>query len=216
VGRAQAWHADRTGPRAGCPDPAAPTRTTPSDRLAEGPTPIPRSSGKRQTATRRDLRSRRSCTGSSASSSRPSWPTRDRETSQPPRFVEQEFRAYLRCGVAHGFLRVHCDECRFDRLVPFSCKRRGFCPSCGGQRMADTAAHLVDCVLPEVPVRQWVLTLPYALRYRCAYDSRLTSEVLRVFLRALFAELRRRARREWSILAATAAPSPSSSASAPP
>jgi hypothetical protein len=65
--------------------------------------------------------------------------------------------------------------------------------------MADTAAHLVDCVLPEVPVRQWVLTLPYPLRYRCAYDSRLTSEVLRVFLRALFAELRRRARHQWSI-----------------
>jgi hypothetical protein len=116
-----------------------------------------------------------------------------------PRFVEQEFRAYLRCGVlAHGFLRLHCDDCRLDRLVPFSCKRRGFCPSCGGRRMADTAAHLVDCVFPEVPVRQWVLTLPYPLRYRCAYDSRLTSAVLRVFLRALFTELRRRARQRWS------------------
>ncbi len=77
-----------------------------------------------------------------------------------------------RCGIlAHGFVRVHCDACGLDRLVPFSCKRRGFCPSCGGRRMADTAAHLVDCVLPEVPVRQWVLTLPYPLRYRCAYDA---------------------------------------------
>jgi hypothetical protein len=63
--------------------------------------------------------------------------------------------------------------------------------------MADTAAQLVDCVLPEVPVRQWVLTLPYPLRYRCAYDSRLTSQVLRAFLRAQFAELRRRARDHW-------------------
>jgi Putative transposase/Transposase zinc-binding domain len=117
-----------------------------------------------------------------------------------PRFIEQELRAYLRCGVlAFGFLRVHCDDCGQDRLVPFSCKRRGFCPSCGGRRMADTAAHLVDCVLPEVPVRQWVLTLPYPLRYRCAYDARLTSSVLGAFLRALFAELRRRARREWRV-----------------
>ncbi len=32
--------------------------------------------------------------------------------------------------------------------------------------MADTAAHLVDRVLPEVPVRQWVLSLPFSLRYR--------------------------------------------------
>jgi hypothetical protein len=117
-----------------------------------------------------------------------------------PRFVEQELRAFLRCGVlAHGFLRLHCDDCGHDRLVAFSCKRRGFCPSCRGRRMADTAAHLVDRVLPEVPIRQWVLTLPYPLRYRCAYDARLTSEVLRAFLRALFSELRRRARLHWSV-----------------
>jgi len=45
--------------------------------------------------------------------------------------------------------------------------------SCGGRRMADTAAHLVDRVLPEVPVRQWVLSLPFALRYRLAYDAHL-------------------------------------------
>ena len=113
----------------------------------------------------------------------------------PPRFIEQELRAFLRCGVlAHGFLRLHCDDCGHDRLVAFSCKRRGFCPSCGGRRMAETAAQLVDRVLPEVPVRQWVLTLPYPLRYRCAYDARLTSAVLCAFIRALFAELRRRAR----------------------
>ena len=119
-----------------------------------------------------------------------------------PRFVEQEFQAFLRCGIlAHGFLRLHCDDCGFDRLVPFSCKRRGFCPSCGGHRMAESAAHLVDRVLPEVPIRQWVLTLPYPLRYRCAYDARLTSEVLRAFLRSLFSELRRRARQHWEMRA---------------
>jgi len=60
--------------------------------------------------------------------------------------------------------------------------------------MADTAAHLVDRVLPEVPIRQWVLTLPYPLRYRCAWNARLTSEVLRCFLRSVFADYRRRAR----------------------
>jgi hypothetical protein len=65
--------------------------------------------------------------------------------------------------------------------------------------MADTAAHLVDCVLPEVPIRQWVLTLPYPLRYRCAYayDAALLSEVLRAFLSALFSALRRRAKSQW-------------------
>jgi hypothetical protein len=43
----------------------------------------------------------------------------------------------------------------------------------------------------------WVLTLPYPLRYRCAYDAGLTSEVLRAFLRALFSTLRRRAKSQW-------------------
>ncbi|MCP5068580.1 MAG: IS91 family transposase [bacterium] len=111
------------------------------------------------------------------------------------RFVERELRAYLDCGIlARGFLRLHCGACGRDRLLAFSCKGRGLCPSCGGRRMADTAAYLVDCVLPEVPVRQWVLTLPYPLRYRCAWDAQLTSEVLRAFMRALFADQRRRAR----------------------
>ena len=34
-------------------------------------------------------------------------------------------------------------------------KRRGFCPACGARRMAETAAHLVEQVIPHVPVRQW-------------------------------------------------------------
>jgi len=115
-------------------------------------------------------------------------------------FVEREIRAYVECGVlAYGFIRVHCDACGHDRLVAFSCKGRGFCPSCGGRRMADTAAHLIDRVLPEVPVRQWVLTLPYPLRYRCAWNARLTTEVLRAFLRAVFADQRRRARKLFGI-----------------
>jgi len=37
--------------------------------------------------------------------------------------------------------------------------------------MADLAAHLVDRVWPDVPVRQWVLTLPYRVRWLCACDQ---------------------------------------------
>ncbi len=60
--------------------------------------------------------------------------------------------------------------------------------------MTDTAAHLVDRVVPEVPVRQWVLSLPWALRLRMAYDSRLCAAVLSLHERAIFRALRRRAR----------------------
>ena len=122
--------------------------------------------------------------------------SRQQKRDRPvPRFVEEEFRSFLDCGIlARGFLRLHCQDCGQDRLLAFSCKGRVWCPSCGGRRMSDTAAHLVDRVFPIVPVRQWVLSLPFALRYRMAYDARLTSVVLSVFIRALFGELRRRAR----------------------
>jgi len=59
--------------------------------------------------------------------------------------------------------------------------------------MADTAAHLVGHVIPSVPVRQWVLSLPYSLRFRAAFDSILMGEVLRIFVRAVFAWLRKQA-----------------------
>jgi Transposase zinc-binding domain len=78
-----------------------------------------------------------------------------------PQFVKDEFDAFLECGIlAHGFLRLRCGDCGHDKLVAFSCKRRGFCPSCGARRMAQTAAHRVDHDIPCVPVRQWVLSLP--------------------------------------------------------
>jgi ribosomal protein S27E len=51
-----------------------------------------------------------------------------------PRFVQSEFEAYLKCGLLeHGFMRVRCTECHREKFVAFSCKRRGFCPSCGAR-----------------------------------------------------------------------------------
>jgi len=42
--------------------------------------------------------------------------------------------------------------------------------------MNETEARLVDAVLPQVPIRQWVLTVPHALRYAMARDPKLTSD----------------------------------------
>ena len=99
-----------------------------------------------------------------------------------PQFVEREFREFLTCGVVeHCVARFRCEGCAREHLVPFSCKGRGWCPSCGGRRMTERAAHLVDAVLPWVPVRQWVLTVPYRLRYRMAFDDGLSRAVLGVY-----------------------------------
>jgi Transposase zinc-binding domain len=103
-----------------------------------------------------------------------------------PQFVEREFREFLMCGVFEGGVaRLRCEGCAREHLVPFSCKGRGFCPSCGGRRMTERAARPVDEVLPRTPVRQWVLTVPYRLRYRMAFDHGLSRAVLGVFTRVL-------------------------------
>lgn len=114
-----------------------------------------------------------------------------------PRFVVREVEEYLRCGrLEYGCLRLACMQCGFERLVAFSCKRRGFCPSCLGRRMTDTAVHLVTRVLPEVRVRQWVCSLPWRLRVLCGYDKKLCAGVLGAFVRELERSMRRRARSE--------------------
>jgi len=102
----------------------------------------------------------------------------DPDATGLPAYVQREFYAYLRCGIlAHGFLRLGCDTCPNELLLPFSGKRRGFCPSWAARRMAQTAAHLVECVLPWVPTRQWVVSVPIPLRYWMAASQDLTATV---------------------------------------
>ncbi|MFT6680172.1 MAG: ribosomal protein S27E, partial [Haliea salexigens] len=107
-----------------------------------------------------------------------------------PDHVHREFEAYLKCGrLEHGFLRVRCDKCHFERLVAFSCKKRGFCPSCGARRMAETAALLADEVFPDVPLRQWVLSFPFPLRYLFAAHPQAMAKVLGTVYRAISTHL---------------------------
>jgi hypothetical protein len=62
--------------------------------------------------------------------------------------------------------------------------------------MAQTAANLIDHVLPPVPLRQLVLTLPFELRRRLAYDGPLLGAVSRVFVTSVLAWYRRRMQTE--------------------
>ena len=103
-----------------------------------------------------------------------------------PLFVKKEFEEFLKCGLlAYGFLRLQCQSCRQEKLVAFSCKRRGFCPGCGARRMAESAAHLVDEVFPHKPLRQWVLSFPFPLRLLFAKDPQLMGHVLNLVQRAI-------------------------------
>jgi len=77
-------------------------------------------------------------------------------------------------------------------LQAIGCKRRGFCPSCGAGRMTETAALLVDHVLPRQPVRQWVLSLPFALCYLLATRPEVVTQVLGIVYRAISGHLIRK------------------------
>jgi len=113
-----------------------------------------------------------------------------------PWFVEREFRNYLDCGIlSRGFCRAVCPRCGHEIVVGLSCKGRGFCPSCTTRRMLDTAAHLVDRVLPVVPYRQWVLAFLRFLRLRLGYEKAFFVAARRLVLAAIFTWQRRAGRR---------------------
>ena len=59
--------------------------------------------------------------------------------------------------------------------------------------MAETAAHLVEHVLPKQPIRQWVLSFPYPLRFLFATRPAALSQVLGIVYRAIATFLVRRA-----------------------
>jgi len=125
----------------------------------------------------------------------PAFERRLAERERPlPGFVLDEFRSYLACGrMEHGFIRVKCDGCRHELLVAFSCKRRGICPSCGARRMVETAAHLIDNVIPRLPVRQWVLSFPWGLRMLFAARPEALTRCLDVVVRCIETHLLQRA-----------------------
>jgi hypothetical protein len=75
--------------------------------------------------------------------------------------------------------------------LAFSCKKRGLCPSCNGRRMCDTAARLVDNVLPDIRLRQWVLSIPFELRIVLAKRSDVLNACGRIFVQEIFRWQRR-------------------------
>jgi hypothetical protein len=87
-----------------------------------------------------------------------------------PKLVVAEFEEFLKCGIVEeGCLHLVCRSCGYSEIVALSCKKRGFCPGCLGRRMAGMAVHLEERVLPAVPVRHWICSLPWgaqsALRF---------------------------------------------------
>jgi hypothetical protein len=74
-------------------------------------------------------------------------------------------------------LRGALFECGHDFFRPFSCKGFYLCPSCSRKRTILFAEHLTNEVLLRLPHRQFVFSMPKALRPFFRHDRRLFSEV---------------------------------------
>ena len=97
-----------------------------------------------------------------------------------PTYIEKQFKQYIQCGIlAHGFACAHCHDCHQDFLIAFSCKGRGICPSCNTRSMVEIAAHLVENLIPQIPMRQWVISFPKRIRHYLQTDSILQT-ILRI------------------------------------
>lgn len=112
-----------------------------------------------------------------------------------PLRVKREVERYLECGdVRYGFVEVSCESCEHSRLVAFSCKGRGWCPSCTTRRALETGAHL-ESVLPRVDHRQWTLSLPFMLRFMVVKRPALLKRLEVRLVRAIWRWQRREAKR---------------------
>ncbi|MBN1605030.1 MAG: transposase [Polyangiaceae bacterium] len=119
---------------------------------------------------------------------------RERHDNGLPKYVEKELRDYLACGIlSRGYVLGICSACGRQLFVPLSCKKR-VCPSCNARRMYNGAAHLVDHVIPDVPVRQYVLSVPFELRLLLAQRADAFTALTHIFIHQVFRWQRERAR----------------------
>jgi ribosomal protein S27E len=100
--------------------------------------------------------------------------------------VKEVVERYLDCGNPRcGFARIRCPECGAEQLLMFSCRTRGFCPSCHAKRLEEWGEWMRETLLLDVPHRQVVFTIPKTLRIFFKYNRRLLGSLCRSALCSL-------------------------------
>jgi len=97
---------------------------------------------------------------------------------------------FLTCGdYRQGVARIRCvnPKCRHEYFRPFSCKGFYLCPSCSQKRTLLFSEYLDEQLLLALPHRQFVFTLPKALRVFLRHDQRLFAKLARLIF-SLIAE----------------------------
>ena len=90
---------------------------------------------------------------------------------------------FLSCGdYRRGVARIRCSnpKCRHEYFRPFSCRGFHLCPSCSQKRSLLFSEYLDEHLLFTLPHRQFVFTLPKALRVFLRYDQRLFGRISRL------------------------------------
>ena len=78
--------------------------------------------------------------------------------------IKEVVEKYLDCGNPRcGFARIRCPDCGEERLLMFSCRTRGFCPSCHAKRLEEWGEWMRETLLLDVQHRQVVFTIPKML-----------------------------------------------------
>jgi hypothetical protein len=100
--------------------------------------------------------------------------------------VKEVVDRFLDCGNPRcGFARVRCPDCGSEFLLHFSCRSRGFCPSCHSKRLEEWGEWMRETLLLDVPHRQVVFVIPKMLRIFFKYKRRLLGDLCRAAVNAL-------------------------------
>jgi len=98
-----------------------------------------------------------------------------------------------------GTVHLLCPSCHERGRIEFQCD--GGCPLCNG--VSARAGPRLDRLIPRVPVRHWVLSLPQRVREILADDPDLARKVGRVFVATIFRFVREMARLKLGIAGPT-------------
>ncbi len=100
--------------------------------------------------------------------------------------ARRALRDYTTCGVLqYGFARIRCDCCGEERLLAFSCQRRGFFPSCMQKRVEQFARFCLDEVVEDVAHRQFVFVVPRLVRPTLHKDGAMIGLLCRTMQQSL-------------------------------
>jgi Putative transposase/Transposase zinc-binding domain len=81
--------------------------------------------------------------------------------------------------------RIRCPACKDEYLLAFSCKGRGFCPSCCAKRSVLFGEFIRQKVLADCPHRHVVFSIPKMFRIFFLYNRKLLTELSRCAWKAI-------------------------------